>query len=84
MYEEENEFGYFQNNNDDSDKEKYGNTGNDTIFVDNLMWEDIDNDIFIPGIPYHYCGANGLEKGVEKLFQTILECVMLTRGIFLQ
>ena len=73
MYEEENEFGYCQNNNDDSDKEKYGNTGNDTIFVDNLVWEDIDNDIVITDIPDHYYGPNGLKEGVEKLYKNIIE-----------
>ena len=73
MYEEENEFGYFQKNNDDSDKEKYGNTGNDTIFVDNLVWEDIDNDIVITDIPDYYYGTNGLKEGVEKLYKNIIE-----------
>ena len=31
--EEDNEFGDFQNNNDDSDKDEDGNSGNGTIFV---------------------------------------------------
>ena len=58
MYEEENAFGYCQNNDADSDKDKYGNAGDDTIIVDNLVWEDTENDLVIPDILYHYCSKN--------------------------
>ena len=51
MDEEDNAFEDFQNNNYDSDKYEDRNAGNDTIFVDNLVWEDIDYDIVIPDIP---------------------------------
>ena len=64
MDKEDNSFVDFQNNNDDSDKYKYGNAGDDTIFVDNLVWEDIENDLAIPDIPDHYCGPNGFKEGV--------------------
>ena len=56
--EEDNAFVYFQNNNDDSEKYKDGNNVDDNIFVDNLVWEDIDNDIVIPDISDHYCGPH--------------------------
>ena len=61
MDEEENVFGDCQNNNDDSDEGKDGNSSNDTIFVDNLVWEDIDDGIVIPVIPDRYCGPHGLK-----------------------
>ena len=64
LYEEDNAFGYCQNNNDDSDEDKDWNSGNDTIFVDNLVWEDIDDDIFILDISDHYCGPPGFKEGV--------------------
>ena len=81
MDEEENSFGYCQNNNNDSDKYKDGNYGDDTIFVDNLMWEDIDNNLVIPDIPDHYCGSHGFKEGVENLFQTVIECIVITSGM---
>ena len=34
-------FGYCHNNNDESDKEENGNSGNSNIFVNNLVWGDI-------------------------------------------
>ena len=64
MDKEDNSFVDFQNNNDDSDKYKDGNAGDDTIFVDNLVWEDIENDLAIPDIPDHYCGPHGFKEGV--------------------
>ena len=64
MDEDYNAFGDFQNNDDDSDKDKYGNSGDDRIFVDNLVWEDIYGDITIPDLPYHYCSTHGLKKGL--------------------
>ena len=72
MYYEEKAFGDFHNNDYDVDKDEDGNYGDDTIFVEKLVWEDIDDDIVIPYIPDHYCGPHGLKEGVEKLFQTVL------------
>ena len=60
------------NNDDNSDEDEDGNEGDDTIFVENLVWEDIGNDIVIPYIPDHYCGLHGLEDVMENLFQTVL------------
>ena len=82
--EEENLFGDFQNNYYDSDKDKDGNYGDDTIFVDNLVWEDIDNYLVIPYIPDHYCGPHGFKEGVKKLFQTIIEYIMITSNMLLE
>ena len=79
--EEDNDFVDCQNNNDDSDKYKDGNAGDDTIYVDNLMWEDIDNALIIQDISDHYCGPHGFKEGVEKLFQTVLECIILDSDI---
>ena len=59
--EKEHAFDDCQNNKDDSDEEKDVNAGNDTIFVDNLVWEDIDNDLVIPDMPYHYCVMHGFK-----------------------
>ena len=70
---EYNAFVYFQKNNYDSDEYKYVNDGYDNIFVDNLVWEDIDGNIFVLDIPYHYCGTKGFKGGVGKLFQTVPE-----------
>ena len=70
---EDNAFVDFQNNNHDSDKYKDGNSGDDTIFVDNLVWEDIANYIVIPDISDHYCGPHGFKEGAEKLLKTVLE-----------
>ena len=81
LYEEYNAFGDFQNNNDDSDEDEDGNSGHDNIFVGNLVWEDIDNDLVMLYIPEHYCGTHGLKEVVEKLFQTVLECIMLTNVV---
>ena len=64
MDEEDNAFGYFQNNNNDSDRYEDGNSGNDIIIVENLVWENIDDDIVIPDIPDHYCGPRGLKESV--------------------
>ena len=76
---EDNAFGYCQNNNDDSDID--GNSGDDNIYVDNLVWEYIDNTLFIPYISDHYCGPCGFKEDVEKLFQTVLECIMINSGM---
>ena len=81
---EDNAFGDFQNNNYDSDKYKDGNAGDDTIFVDNLVWEDIKNDHVIPDISDNYYGPPGFKEGVEKLFQTVLECIIFTSGMWLE
>ena len=48
--EEGNEFGDCHNNNDDIDKDEGINAGYDTVVVENLVWEDIDNDLVIPDI----------------------------------
>ena len=61
MDEEKNDFGDFQNNNYDSDKDKDGNSGDDTIFVENSVWEDIDDDIVISDITDNYCGPHGFK-----------------------
>ena len=61
MDEEDNTFGYFKKNDDDSYEDKDGNAGHDTIFFVNLVWEDIGDDIIIPEIPDHYCGPNCLK-----------------------
>ena len=79
--EEDNIFEYCQNNDDDSDKEKYVNYGDDTVFGKKLVWEDIYNDLVIPDIPDHYCGPHGLKKGTENLFKTVLEYIMVTSGM---
>ena len=84
MDEEKNDFGDFQNNNYDSDKDKDGNSGDDTIFVENFVWEDIDDDLVISDITANYCGPNVLKEGTENLFQTVLECIMLTSGMSLE
>ena len=75
MDREDNSFGDFQNNNDDSDKDEDGNAGDDTIYVYKLVWEDIENNLFIPYISDHYCGPHCFEEGVEKFFLTVLECI---------
>ena len=62
-------------------KEKEGNYSDDNIYVDNLVWEDIDNNIVIKDISYHYCGPHGFKEGAEKLFQNVLEWIMLTSGM---
>ena len=54
------------------------------FFFEKLVWEDIYNDIFIPDMPDHYYGPHGLKEGVEKLFQNVLECIMITSGISLE
>ena len=82
--EEDNIFEYCQNNDDDSDKEKYINYGDDTVFGKKLVWEDIYNDLVIPDIPDHYCGPHGLKKGTEKLFKTVLEYIMVTSSMSLE
>ena len=53
MEKEYNAFVDFQNNNDNSDEDEDRNAGNDTIFVKNLVWEDINDDVVIPDITYH-------------------------------
>ena len=70
--EEDNAFGYFQKNSDNIDKDKDRNAGDDTIFFENLVWEDIGNYLVIPDIPDNYCGTHGLKEGVENLFQTFI------------
>ena len=84
MDKEENSFGYFQNNNDDSDKYKDGNSGDDTIFVDNLVWEDIEDGLVIPYILDHYCGPHGLKEDFQKIFQTVLKFIMISSGMSLE
>ena len=73
MYKEDNDFVDFHNNNDDSYKYKDGNAGDDTIYVDNLVQEDIDNTIVIQDILDHHYGPHGFKEGLDKLFQTVLE-----------
>ena len=60
----DNSFGDFQNNNDDRDKDKDVNAGYDTIYVDNLVGEYIDNNLVIQDISDHYCGPPGFKEGV--------------------
>ena len=62
MDKEDNAFGDCQNNNDNSDKYKEINARDDNIFVDNLVWEDIDNNLVIPDISDHYCGPHGCKE----------------------
>ena len=81
MDKEDNAFGDFQNNNDDSDEDEDGNSSDYTIFVDNLVWGGIDNDLVISDISDHYCGTNCFKEGVEKIFQTVLKCIMITSGV---
>ena len=82
--EADNAFGDCQNNNDDSDEDEDGNSGNDTIFVDNLVWEDIGYYLVTPYILDHYCGLHVFKEGAEKLFQKNLECIMLTSDVLLE
>ena len=84
MYKEDNGFVDCHNNNDDSYKYKDGNAGDDTIYVDNLVQEDIDNTIVIQDILDHHYGPHGFKEGVEKLFQTVPECIMITSGMWLE
>ena len=77
-------FGDFHNNHEDSDKDEDVNSGNDTIFVENLVWEDIDGGIFMQNIPDHYCVTYGFKEVVENLFQDVLVCIMLTSGMYLE
>ena len=81
MDEEDNALGYFQNNNDYSDKYKDVNAGDDNIYVDNLVCEDIYNSLVIQDISDHYCGPHGFKEVVDKLFQNFIECIMLASGI---
>ena len=61
MDEEDNAFGYFQNNDGNSDKGKDVNSGGDDILVETLVWEDIDDNIVIIDIPDNYCGPCSLK-----------------------
>ena len=82
--EEDNACVDFQNNNVESEKYEEGNAGDDKKFVDNLVWEDIGNNIVILYIIYHYCGPHGFQELAEKLFQTVIECIMITSGMWLE
>ena len=84
MGEEDNASGYFQKNNDDRHEDKDENSGDDTIFVDNLVWENTDNDIVIQDIPYHYCGPFGLNEGMYTLFKTDIGCILITSVMLLE
>ena len=48
------------------------------MFVDNLVWEDIDNYLVISDIPYYYFGPCGFKEVVENIFQTFTELIILT------
>ena len=61
MDEEDDAFKDCQKNNDDSDEGEDGSSDNDTIFVDNLVWEDIADGLVIPYIPDHYRDPHGLK-----------------------
>ena len=54
------------------------------LFFENLVWEYVDNYIVILDIPDHHPGPNGLKEGLEKLFQTVLVCIMITSGFSLE
>ena len=59
-------------------------TDGDTIFVDSLVWEDIDDDLVMPYISNHYCVPHGFKEGMDKLFQTFIGFIMLTSGMLLE
>ena len=82
--QEDNDFEDFQNHNYDSDKYKDRNSVNDTNFFDNLVCENTADDLVIPDILDHYCGPHGLKEDFQKIFQTVLECIMITSAISME
>ena len=53
----------------------------ETILSDEWEWEELTPTTDIPAIPDHYISPHGLKPGVEKRFNTVLECIFETSGM---